>query len=80
MLGVLPPSLKKLLLPSMEKCGFPESTHRARRKEREEAWVTLQTELLASSRIIFERWRAEVRSYYEQNNLHHTSRTQGFAN
>jgi hypothetical protein len=64
----------------MEKCGFPESTHRARRKEREEAWVALQTELLASSRIIFERWRAEVRSYYEQNNLHHTSRTQGFAN
>ena len=80
MLGVIPPRLKKLLSPTMEECGFPESTHRAQRKERAAAWAALQWELLSGSRIIFERWRAEVRMYYKLNNIAHTSRTQGFAN
>ena len=63
MLGIIPPALKTLLSPSMAECGFREATHGARRKQQEDSWNNLQPALVSSSYIIFNTWKAAMRTY-----------------
>ena len=79
MLGIIPPALKTLLSPSMTECGFREATHGARRKQREASWNKLQHALLSNSFIIFNIWKAALRTYYRINKIPVTKNTPGFA-